>query len=265
MIILENICLKVAEIAEETGDLIRNGRRTLTPGQIESKGLHDFVTEVDKAAEEFIYLNLTKLIQGSGFIGEEQTHNHQTEGYTWIVDPLDGTTNFLHNLSPYAVSIALMKEHQIILGVVFEVNSKELFYAWEGSRAFLNKTPIRVSEVYSIKDALIATGFPYSNFSRMESYIESFKFFMETSHGLRRLGSAAIDLAYLACGRFDAFYEYDLHVWDVAAGAFIVQQAGGKISDFTGGDQFLFGKEIVAANSHVFEEFLGMIRKTMHS
>jgi len=265
MVNLENICLQVIEIAKKTASIIRNGQHSLTNDQIENKGLHDFVTSVDKQSEEFLYLNLKNLIKGAGFIGEEQTHNHKSDLFNWVVDPLDGTTNFIHGLSPFAVSIALMKENKIVLGIVLEVISGEVFYAWEGSSAYLNKTPIRVSKVSSIQDALIATGFPYSNFSQMESFMKSLSLFMENSHGLRRLGSAAIDLAYLACGRFEAFYEYNLNVWDVAAGAFIVQQAGGKVSDFSGGDQYLFGKEIVAANENIFEEFLGLIRKTMHA
>jgi len=265
MIHLEKICSQVIKIAQEAGNLIQNRRQTLKPIQIESKGLHDFVTSVDKAAEEFIYLKLKKLIEGAGFLGEEQTHNSKSDGYMWVVDPLDGTTNFLHNLNPYAVSIALMRENQVIMGVVYEVVSREVFFAWENSRAYLNKSPIKVSEVSTINDALIATGFPYSNYSKIDPFMKSFKYFMENSHGLRRLGSAATDLAYVACGRFEAFYEYDLKVWDVAAGAFIVQQAGGNVCDFSGGDHYLFGKEMIAANENLFEEFLGYIRKTMHS
>lgn len=259
----EHICKKVIKTAKETGTLIRKGRSTLNPSQIKNKGLHDFVTAVDKAAEDFIYHQLVNLLPDAGFIGEEQTHNSEGKVYNWIIDPLDGTTNFIHGLPPYAVSIGLMKENSMILGVVHEVNTNETFYAWENSPAFMNNKTIKVSEVANVEDALIATGFPYSNFDRMNGFMKSLNTFMKTSHGLRRLGSASIDLAYLACGRFEAFYEYDLSPWDVAAGAFIVQQAGGMVSDFSGGNNFLFGKEIIATNGKLFESFLKIIKENM--
>jgi len=151
----------------------------------------------------------------------------------------------------------------ILLGLVLEITTDECFSSWESGPALLNDQEIKVSETSSIKDSLVATGFPYSNFERFNPFMESLKFFMRNTHGVRRLGSAAVDLVYLACGRLDAFWEYSLNSWDVAAGAFIIKQAGGRVSDFTGGENWLFGKEIVAANSLIFSEFQELVEKFM--
>ena len=147
------------------------------------------------------------------------------------------------------------------MGVVFEINLQECFYAWKDGGAFLNGHQIITSGTENLKDSLLATGFPYDDFNRLEEYIEVFKHFMKTTHGIRRLGSAAVDLAYVAAGRYDGFFEYGLNSWDVAAGAIIVEQAGGIISDFTGKENYIFGKEIIASNSIIFEEFLETINK----
>jgi myo-inositol-1(or 4)-monophosphatase len=149
-----------------------------------------------------------------------------------------------------------MEGSELILGVIFEINLKECFYTWKGSSSFLNGRKIEVSKTALVADSLFATGFPYYDFRRMDPYLNFFRYLMEHSHGIRRLGSAAADLAYTACGRFDGFYEYGLSPWDVAAGALIVKNAGGKVSDFTGGDNFLFGKEIIATNSKVSDDFM---------
>jgi len=154
------------------------------------------------------------------------------------------------------VSIALQRNNEIVLGVVYEVNQDECFYAWKSGGAFLNQKSIHVSQNEHLKDSLIATGFPYYDYERVDSYFEVLKRIAQNSRGVRRMGSAAVDLVYTACGRFDAFFEYSLHAWDVAAGAFIVQEAGGKISDFSGGNNWLFGKEIVASNGLLTKEVL---------
>jgi myo-inositol-1(or 4)-monophosphatase len=159
------------------------------------------------------------------------------------------------------VSIGLMRGQELILGVIYEVNFDECFYAWEGSGAYMNGKEIHVSKVNKLSESLLATGFPYYDYKRMKEYMELFGHFMQNTHGLRRLGSAATDLAYVACGRFEGFYEYSLQPWDVAAGAFIVQQAGGKVTDFKGEGNYVFGKEIVAGNAAFFDEFLGAVKK----
>ena len=154
-----------------------------------------------------------------------------------------------------------MEEKELVLGVVYEITQDECFFAWKGSKAYLNGTEIKVSSASSTSNALIATGFPYSAFEKLESYVESMRYFMTHSHGLRRFGSAATDMAYVAAGRFEGFYEHGLKPWDVAAGTIILQQAGGKVSDFNGGDGFLFNGEMVAANGAYFDEFYGIVHK----
>lgn len=259
----QSICSKVCTIAKETGLFIKNERRSAGVS-VEEKGSNDFVTPIDKASEKRIIEALQSLIPEAGFIAEEGTRTFKGELYNWIVDPIDGTTNFIHGLTPYAISIALQRGEDIVLGVVYEVGLDECFYAWENSPAFLNGSEISVSNTSAVKNSLIATGFPYSNYSKLDGFMQSIRYFMEHSRGLRRLGSAATDLAYVACGRFDSFYEYNLKPWDVAAGAFLIQQAGGKICDFSGGKNFVFGEEIIAANGHTFDEFKHLVQQIMN-
>lgn len=257
----ENVCKQVQELVINTGDFIKNAR----PETIETKGKHDFVTSVDKKSEEKLVAGLRNILPEAGFIVEEKTSEKQGETYQWIIDPLDGTTNFIHGLPPYAISVALVSDKEILLGVIYEVITSECFYAWKGSKAYLNGKEIHVTQTEKIEDSLIATGFPFTNFSKMDEFMDTLTYFMKHSHGLRRLGSAATDLAYLACGRFDGFYEYALKPWDVAAGVIIIQQAGGKVCDFSGGDDYLFGQEIVASNSHIFNQFSTEIKRMMQN
>jgi myo-inositol-1(or 4)-monophosphatase len=261
---LKQLCNHVIDLVKQVGSFISNEQGDLLAKSIESKGKHNFVTYIDKEAEKQLVYQLKKLVTKSGFIVEEGTSTIKGKIYNWIVDPLDGTTNFIHSAPPYAISIALMEGAEIVLGVVYEITKNECFYSYKGSNVFLNDMPIQVSTVNKVSDTLIATGFPYSNFSRLNSFMKSLEFFFNNSHGVRRLGSAAADLAYVACGRYDAFYEYNLNAWDVAAGAFLVQQAGGRVSDFSGGSKYLFGKEIVASNNAVFDEFQQVIGRFMN-
>ncbi|MBN2682609.1 MAG: inositol monophosphatase [Bacteroidales bacterium] len=260
---LENICYKVTEIAREVGGFIRQEKDKISTEIIESKGLHDFVTYVDKEAELRIVNKLMNLVPNAGFIVEENTSTEAGNVYNWVVDPLDGTTNFIHGISPFAISIALLENDDVVLGVVYEISLHECFYAWKGSKAFLNGNEIRVSETAHVEDSLISTGFPYYDFKRMPEFLQSLDYFMRNSHGVRRLGSAATDLAYVACGRFSAFYEYSLSPWDVAAGALLVEQAGGKVSDFKGKRNYIFGKEIIASGAKVYTEFFEDVNKFM--
>jgi myo-inositol-1(or 4)-monophosphatase len=257
------LCDATIEIAMEAGSYIHGRIKSISMSAVEVKGKHNFVTEVDKTAEAMIINKLNHLVNNAGFIAEEGTSQTRGERYNWIIDPLDGTTNFIHGAPPVAVSIALVEDNIPILGVVYEIWMKEVFYAWKGSVAYLNGNEIRVSDTADVKDSLIATGFPYHNFNRMQGFMNSIDYFFNNTHGVRRLGSAATDLAYVACGRYDGFYEYNLSPWDVAAGAIIVTQAGGKISDFSGGNNYLFGRELVAANSKVFSGFLNDVARFM--
>jgi myo-inositol-1(or 4)-monophosphatase len=262
---LKYLCEQTAALVRQTGEFIRSERIQFKSLGTQSKGKHDYVTYVDKGAEERLVSGLHNLLPESGFIAEEGTSNKKGEKYNWVIDPIDGTTNFIHACPPYAVSVALLEDSRIILGVVYEIVLDECFYSYEGGKAYLNGKLIHVSETESVSESLIATGFPYNNFGRMESFMKTLEYFFVNTHGVRRLGSAATDLAYVACGRYDAFYEYNLKPWDVAAGAFIVEQAGGKVSDFRGGRDFLFGNEIVATNNRTFKEFKEKVAYFMNS
>lgn len=250
----QTICLATCEIAKRAGAFIASERAHFDLKNVETKGLHDLVSYVDKTSEKQIVEALSQLLPEAGFITEEGTSSKQGERYQWIIDPLDGTTNFISGIPIYAVSIGLMEDQEIVVGVIYEIGQKECFYAWKGSQAYLNGEVIHVSDTADMQDALLATGFPYSNFSRIDAYLSLLKWGMTDTRGIRRLGSAATDLAYVACGRFDAFFEYDLKPWDVCAGAFIVKQAGGEVFDFEGGENYLFGKEIAASNKVLYQE-----------
>lgn len=257
----KNLCFEVQNIARDAGSFIREEGKKITSSDIEIKSVASLVTYVDKTAETNIVSALRKLIPDSGFITEEGTATYNNERFKWIIDPLDGTTNFIHGITPHSVSIALAENDKLVLGVVYEVGLNEMFYAWEGSPAFLNGNEIRVATASKSVDTLIATGFPYYDFDRIDDYIEVMKHLMNSTRGLRRFGSAAVDLAYVAAGRFDAFFEHALHSWDVAAGVFIIQQAGGKVVDFNGGKNWLFGGEIIAASENYFDEFYSIVNK----
>ena len=263
MIDYKQLCLQTCEIANQAGDFIRKEASAFSTKSVEVKGLNNFVSYVDKGAEEMIIAGLQKILPEAGFIAEEGTNTTRGERFNWVIDPLDGTTNFIHGLPPYSVSIGLLENDTPVMGVVYEVTLKECFYAWKDSSAYLNGKEIKVSDRAKVEDALIATGFPYYDYHLMRPYIDCLEYFLLNSHGVRRIGSAAVDLAYVACGRFEAFYEYSLNPWDVVGGSFILQQAGGRVSDFSGGYNYIFGKELVAANSAIFDEFLKIIQKYM--
>ncbi|MBI5218506.1 MAG: inositol monophosphatase [Bacteroidia bacterium] len=259
----EKICKSACELAIQAGSFIRDQQRLISSEKIETKGLHNYVTYVDKTAEKKLVEGLLKLLPESGFIVEEETIKKTDEKFNWIIDPLDGTTNYIHGLPPFAVSIGLREHDEMVAGVIYEVSHDECFYAWKGSRAYLNEKEIHVSDITKVTDSLIATGFPYYNYNRLAKFLATIEYFMKNSHGLRRLGSAATDMAYVACGRFEAFYEYGLSPWDVAAGALIVERAGGTVTDFNGGLDYIFGKELVSSNTHIHEEFFSIIKEMM--
>lgn len=260
---LKAICNEAITIIKNTGNYIAHESENFDKNRIETKGAHDFVSFVDKTAEKQLIDGLSSLLPEAGFIAEENTVAQDDSSLKWIIDPLDGTTNFIHGLMPHAISVALMKDAEIVLGIVYEISRKEAFYSWKGAKAYLNGKEISVTKATKVKDSLIATGFPYYDYARLPQFMQTLEFFMQNSHGLRRLGSAATDLAYVACGRFDAFYEYGLSPWDVAAGAFIVEQAGGKVFDFSGNDNYIFGKEIIASNANIFDEIKSNIASMM--
>ena len=255
----KELCLFTCDVARSAGKFMAEERKSFDASKIETKGLHDLVSYVDKESEKQIIAALKVALPESGFIGEEGTCDIKGDRYNWVIDPLDGTTNYIQGVPVYAVSIGLLDGDELVLGVVYEVGRDECFYAWKDGGAYLNDEPIRVSDRADIHDALLATGFPYNDFSKLDDYMEILKWTMTNARGVRRLGSAATDLAYVACGRFDAFWEYDLKAWDVAAGAVIVKEAGGVVTDYKGGNDYLFGKEIVAGNGLLNEMIMEKI------
>lgn len=257
--ILAGLLIQTQEIAKEVGAFIRTERKHFDVQKVEHKGFNDLVSYVDKEAERLIVEKLQKLFPDAGFITEEGTNSNQGDLYTWVIDPLDGTTNFIHGIPVFAVSIALMEKNEVVMGVVYEINRDECFYAMKGGGAFCNDTPIKVSQAVDLSGSLISTGFPYYNFELIDKYLNSMKSLMKKTHGVRRLGSAAVDLCYVAAGRTEGFFEYNLNSYDVAAGALIVQEASGKVSDFLGGNDFIFGRNIVASNLLIHSEFLSVL------
>jgi myo-inositol-1(or 4)-monophosphatase len=255
------LCDSVCDTARFAGQFMLDERKVFSPDKIETKGLNDFVSYVDKKTEKLIVEELSPLIAGAGFLTEEgtvrQSHNSK---YTWIIDPLDGTTNYIHGLSPYAVSIGLIENDIPVLGVVYIVSANQCFYAWKNSKAFMNGKEIRPSAVGSIKDSIAITGFPYRLGDKIDNYMNLMRYLTFNSHGVRRLGSAAADLAYVAAGWADVFYQTDLYPWDVAAGAFIAQQAGATVTDFNGGNNYLFGQSILATgNKNLANQMINLL------
>ena len=259
----QKICFDTMEVVREAAAYVRERHQERGDLNIEKKGRQNYVTEVDTHTEQILVKGLSALLPEAGFIAEEGTNKKQGDTWNWIIDPVDGTTNFIHGVFPFAISVGLREGDRVVAGIIYEFGLDEFFYAWEGGGAWLNGKPVRVSSVPRVRDALIATGFPYTDFSRMDQFMESVDYFMKNSNGLRRLGSAATDIAYVACGRFDAFYEYGLNPWDIAAGILLVREAGGKVSDFGGNEDVLHREHVICSNGLMFAEFLDVIRKIM--
>ena len=254
------ICSQAMEVVKEGAAYIRNRHENRGDLIIEVKGRQNYVTEVDKESEQILVNGLRKVLPEAGFITEEGTDNNRQEKYNWVIDPVDGTTNFIHGAYPFAISVALIEGYTSVVGIIYEFGLDEYFSAWKDGGAWLNGNPIRVSTTPAIIDSLIATGFPYTDFTYMSEFMETIDYFMKNSHGLRRLGSAATDIAWVACGRYDGFYEYGLNPWDIAAGILLVREAGGMVSDFSGNEDIVFRQEIICSNSLNYKEFLDTIK-----
>lgn len=256
----KEICMKVCDIARTAGEYIAVERKKFTLENIEQKGEHNLVSYVDKGAEKQIVEALRQLLPGCGFIAEEGSATDNGEQLKWIIDPLDGTTNFVHGTPPYCVSIALLEGAELVVGVVFEVTLGELFYAWKGSDAYLNGEKISVSQVRSVCSSLIAIGFSHTATASSPEHIERLAWYQNNSDGIRRTGSSTANVVYVACGRLDAFVQKGLAPWDIAAGALITERAGGKVSDFSGGKDYLFSGEFVATNPYIYAEFMKTVK-----
>jgi myo-inositol-1(or 4)-monophosphatase len=247
-------------VTEEAAAFIRSQAGKVKADDVITKSRNSLVSYVDKTAEEILVKGLSKIIPNAGFITEEETVAQHASEYTWIIDPLDGTTNFLQQIPVYSVSVGLVHNDKIILGIVSDVGQKETFYAWKGGGAWCNGERIHVSDRTDVQDAVVATGFPYSSRDVLPQLTSVFEFFLKNARGIRRLGSAAIDLAYVACGRFDVYYETTLHPWDIAGGIILVEEAGGVITDFSGKRGMLKNGQIIAAPAEIHAAVSGHIR-----
>lgn len=253
-----NTAIKAARAAGTV--LLRNSER-IDALTIESKQRNDFVSEIDRQAEETIIRALRKAYPDHGILAEESGYQEGKEDYEWVIDPLDGTTNYLHGFPQYAVSIALRYRQRLEQGVVYDPFKDEMFSATRGAGATLNNRRIRVSNRVGLDGALLGTGIPFREDQAVEGYLKILRGFIGQPAGIRRAGSAALDLAYVAAGRLDGYWESGLRPWDIAAGALLVTEAGGLVSDFTGGDRYMDSGDIVAACPKVLRHMLGNIHK----
>jgi len=248
-------------LADDVADFQRGEFSSFNAGHVQEKGLHDLVSYVDLESESALRKGLLHLIPGCAILGEEEGETAGSE-WMWIVDPLDGTTNFVSGLPAFAISIALFKAGTPVLGLVADVMAKEQYYALAGQGAWCNERQLQVSPASTMESALFATGYPVREFERLPQLMSATERFVRQSRGLRRFGAAALDLAWTAAGRFAGFYETNLAPWDVAAGALLVQEAGGKVSDFSGEENWLNGGEIVASNKTLHNQMLTILQST---
>ncbi len=245
--------------ARQAGDIINFASRDLGKLTIQNKSFNDFVSEVDQAAEKAIIDTLKEAYPDHGFLGEESgTFNIDAED-VWVIDPLDGTTNFLHSYPYYSVSIALQQKGVLTQAVIFDPVRNDLFTATKGRGAFLNDKRIRVGNRTKLQESLIGTGFPFRDFSYLDTYMAMLKDVIKNTSGIRRPGSAALDLAHVAAGWSDGFFELNLSAWDIAAGALLIQEAGGIVGDFEGNGSWLDTGNIVGANPKVFAQMLQVL------
>jgi len=247
--------------ARKAGAIINRASMDLDLLRVTSKGHADFVTEVDRAAEQAIIDTLAQAYPDHGFLAEESGARRPAGAadYTWIIDPLDGTTNFIHGFPQYAVSIACQHGGQLTQAVIYDPARNDLFTATRGRGAFLNDRRLRVSKRTHMKDCLLATGFPFRNLDRLDQYLQVFKKVTACTSGIRRPGAAALDLAYVAAGRFDGFWEYGLSPWDVAAGCLLIIEAGGLVSDDKGGHEFLSSGNLVCGAPKIHPQLLRLV------
>jgi myo-inositol-1(or 4)-monophosphatase len=252
-----NIAVRAARRA---GSIINRAALDGSGYEVRSKRLNDFVTRIDHAAEEAIIETVRKAYPDHAVLAEESGITEGRAEYQWIIDPLDGTTNFIHGFPQYCVSIAIRHRDALAHGVIYDPVKNELFTASKGRGAFLNDRRMRVSKCVRLADALVGTGFPFKELNRINVYVQQMRNLMAKSAGIRRAGAAALDLAYVACGRLDAFWELGLSPWDMAAGALMIQEAGGLVGDLRGDAAYLESGEICAATPKVFTELLAALR-----
>jgi myo-inositol-1(or 4)-monophosphatase len=258
-----NVAIKAARTA---GTIINRASLDLDLLKISTKSANDFVTEVDQKAEEAIIETLLTAYPGHGILAEEsgRLHGAKNSEFVWIIDPLDGTTNFIHGFPVYSVSIALAYRDQVQQAVVYDPTRNDLFYASKGRGAFLNDKRLRVSKRTRMSDALVGTGFPFRKGDNFQRYLKMFADVMQACAGVRRPGSAALDLCYVAAGHYDAFFETGLNPWDIAAGSLIVTEAGGLIGNFTGEADFMYQREVMAGNPRIYAQMVNILSPYSH-
>ena len=257
---LRQLTQSVCEVAREAGAYINKERANFSLDKVERKHAHDYVSYVDKGSERLIVGKLREILPEAGFITEEGSASHTDEQYVWVVDPLDGTTNFIHGFAPYAVSIALCKGREIVVGVVYEIVSDECFYAWQGGGAFMNEKPLQVGTSV-IGDALLCLQLPYNSDAYKPVITRLIQHFYGNVGSIRMIGSAAIALCYVAAGRLDAYAERYIGQWDYMAGALIVKEAGGRVTNYAGDDYFMEGYSIIATNGVVHQDLLEAVKQ----
>jgi myo-inositol-1(or 4)-monophosphatase len=250
-----NIAVKAARRA---GNIINRATRNLDIVAVKEKAANDYVTEVDREAEQAIIRTLHEAYPGHAILAEESGASGDSE-YQWIIDPLDGTTNFLHGFPQYAVAIALRHRGVVTQAVIYDPSRNDLFTATRGRGAFVNDQRMRVSKRGSLKASLLGTGFPFRQFDHIDVYLATLRHMMGHSSGVRRAGSATLDLAYVAAGRLDGFWEFGLSPWDMAAGALLITEAGGLVGDLSGENRYLETGNIIGGNPMVFVELLKAI------
>lgn len=248
------------DVAVQAGQLLQQRYREKLPLQVETKGMHDFVTAVDREVEKLVTESLLARFPDHTIMAEEGSPDAQATGHRWVVDPLDGTTNFIHGVPTFSVSIALEDPQGLVAGAIHDPLRDETFHAHRGGGAKLNGETIRCSVPAGPHEALLATGFPYREVSRLDRYMKAFEAFVHATAGMRRAGSAALDMAYTACGRYDGFWECGLSRWDVAAGTLLVREAGGIVTDLVGDDRALETGDTLAAGGGIYPVLLEVTR-----
>lgn len=261
MLDLEQVTTSVRKIATEAGLFLSKERKIFRKEHVIEKQIHDYVSYVDKESERFLVAELSKLLPEAGFIAEEGSAGYSGEEYCWVIDPLDGTTNYIHDNAPYCVSIALRNQAELLLGVAYEVCREECFYAWKGSKAYLNGEEIRVSNIRDIGNSFVILELPYNHREYKPTAEHLLHELYGKASGIRMNGSAVMSLCYVAAGRFEGWAEAYIGRWDFSAGALIVMQAGGQVTDFTGSKNFIDQHHIVATNGHIHQPILELVKE----
>jgi len=258
---LEQIADEVKVLAREVGAFIREQRKNFNQERVEVKGTHDYVSYVDKESELMIVRRLKEIVPEAAFVTEERTTQNDADAdLTWVVDPLDGTSNFVHGMAPYCVCIGLRNREEVLVGVVYEVVADELFWSYKGGKAYANETVISVGRAQEVNDAFICIGYPYNVTDWKPLLLRLIDALYGNSISIRNLGSAQAEICYVACGRFDAYIESYIKPWDVTAGSIILKNAGGVMTDYSGGNGWESGAETLATNGLIHEEMIGIIK-----